>query len=136
MSFSNFIPVQPKKCQCISLNSNGYILESDNALFNAGILMGKPLTAGVPFIKKIFSKLKKMHQGDEPLFFPNIKLDVSNYHSVCDFIFTKIESEDGDSILCFIYDNSIHYNALLASASGNKGGNSSDKDSQLPGFFE
>jgi len=109
MSFSNFIPVQPKKCQCISFNKKGFIVESDNSLFNTGIMMGNPLMLNFPFIKKIFKKLLTLKPTDEPLFFPNVQLTFSGYSAKCDFIFTKVENPDGESIVWFIYDNSIHY---------------------------
>ena len=79
MSFSNFIPVQPKKCQCISFNKKGFIVESDNSLFNTGFLMGNPVTFQFPFIKKIFKKLQSLKTTDEPLFFTNIKMHLSEY---------------------------------------------------------
>ena len=113
MSFSNFIPVQPKKCQCISFNQKGFITESDNSLFNTGFMMGSPVTFQFPFLKKIYRQLINLKPGDEPLFFPNIKLNTSEYSSVCDFIFTKVEHTDGESIVWFIYDNSIHFQEML-----------------------
>ncbi len=109
MSFSNFIPLQPKKCQCISLNSSGFITESDNSLFNTGSLMGKPVTMMIPFLKKIFFRIKKLKPGDEPLFFQDIKLNLKDFPAVCDFIFTKVDHPDGESIVWFIYDNSFHF---------------------------
>lgn len=115
MSFSNFIPIQPKKCQCISFNKKGFIVESDNALFNTGEIMGMPLTAGIPFLKKIFKQLLSLKPSDEPLFFPNINLNLGSYSSICDFIFTKVEHADGESIVWFIYDNSTHYRDLIHS---------------------
>lgn len=119
MSFSNFIPVQPKKCQCISFNKKGVIVESDNSLFNTGFLMGNTVTFQFPFIKKIFRKLITLKPTDEPLFFTDIKLNFSGYSSICDFIFTKVENPDGESIVWFIYDNSIHYRDKIF-ASDNK----------------
>lgn len=109
MSFSNFIPVQPKKCQCISFNKEGFIVESDNSLFNTGIMMGNPLMFQFPFIKKIFKKLLSLKPTDEPLFFPNKQLAFSEYNGMCDFIFSKVENPDGESIVWFIYDNSAHF---------------------------
>ena len=116
MSFSNFIPIQPKKCQCISFNKKGFIVESDNALFSTGDIMGIPLTAGIPFLKKIFKQLVNMKPTDEPLFFPNINLNLGSYSSICDFIFTKVEHADGESIVWFIYDNSTHFRDLIHSS--------------------
>lgn len=113
MSFSNFIPVQPKKCQCISFNKKGYIVESDNSLFNTGVMMGNPLMFQFPFIKKIYKKLLSLKTTDEPLFYPNIPLTFSEYTGMCDFIFTKVENPDGESIVWFIYDNSIHFKDTL-----------------------
>jgi hypothetical protein len=113
MSFSNFIPVQPKKCQCISFNKKGFIVESDNSLFNTGIMMGNPLMAQFPFIKKIIKKLVNLKPTDEPLFFPNEQFSFSGFNGVCDFIFSKVENPDGESIVWFIYDNSIHYKEKL-----------------------
>ena len=128
MSFSNFIPVQPKKCQCISFNKKGFIVESDNSLFNTGIIMGNPVMLQFPFIKKIFKKLLSLKPTDEPLFFPNIKLTLEEYSSTCDFIFTKVENPDGESIVWFIYDNSIHFQGWvnLADPPDKPKGNKSD----------
>jgi hypothetical protein len=109
MSFSNFIPVQPKKCQCISLNSSGFITESDNSLFNTGSMMGKPVMLQIPYLKKIFYRVRKLKPGDKPLFFQNIKVNVKNFPAVCDFVFTKVEYTDGEYILWFVYDNSFHF---------------------------
>lgn len=113
MSFSNFIPVQPKKCQCISFDKKGFIMESDNSLFNTGVIMGSPIMFQFPFIKKIFKKLLSLKPTDEPLFFPNIKISLSNYSSICDLIFTKVDNPDGEAIVWFIYDNSLHFQDMI-----------------------
>ena len=112
MSFSNFIPVQPKKCQCISFNAKGLIEESDNSLFNTGILMGQSIKFQFPFIKKIFKKLLDLKTTDEPLFFPNNKFAFSGYSGICDFIFSKVENAEGESIVWFIYDNTAHFHEI------------------------
>ena len=136
MSFSNFIPVQPKKCQCISFNKKGMIEESDNSLFNAGVIMGNSVTFQFPFIKKIFKKLLNMKAGDEPLFFPNIKLCLEDYSSVCDFIFTKVENPDGESIVWFIYDNSLHFQGMINLPQSKINQYDTGKGNKRDGLFE
>jgi hypothetical protein len=109
MSFSNFIRLQPKKCQCVSLNTEGYITESDNTLFNVGPWMGQPITRWIPFVRKVYHRIKKLKPGQAPLFFQNVRVKAKNFPPVCDFIFTRIVHPDGESILWFIYDNSLHF---------------------------
>ncbi len=109
MSFSNFIRIQPRKCQCVSLNMEGYITESDNALFNVGPLMGQPITRLIPFVRKIYHRIKRLKPGQAPLFFQDVRVKMKNFPPVCDFIFTRIVHPDGEAILWFIYDNSMHF---------------------------
>lgn len=136
MSFSNFIPVQPKKCQCISFNKKGFIVESDNSLFNTGDLMGRSVSFLFPFIKKIFKQLIKLKPTDEPLFFPNVKINTSGYTSICDLIFTKVENPEGESIVWFIYDNSIHFQELLNVPQSKRNHYDTGKNFSQEGFFE
>jgi hypothetical protein len=97
------------KCQCISFNASGFITESDNALFNTGGLMGRPLRREVPFIDSIYRKLAKLKAGDEPLFFPQVRLEVAGYSGLCDLIFTRVRGLAGERFVWFIYDHSLHY---------------------------
>ncbi|MFI5219434.1 MAG: hypothetical protein ACHQNT_08080 [Bacteroidia bacterium] len=136
MSFSNFIPVQPKKCQCISFNKKGFIVESDNSLFNTGTIMGRSVSFQFPFIKKIYKQLLKLRPTDEPLFFPNVKIDISDYSSICDFIFTKVENTDGESIVWFIYDNSMHFQEVLNYPKSSVKNYDTGKGSRQSEFFE
>jgi hypothetical protein len=97
------------KCQCISFNASGFITESDNALFNTGGLMGRSLRAAVPFIGSIYRRLAKLKAEDEPLFYPQVRLDLAGYSGLCDFIFTRVKGPTGERIVWFIYDHSLHY---------------------------
>jgi len=97
------------KSQTISFNLRGMVTESDNTLFPTGDLAGHALQAEVPFIKRIFPRLKNMKSGDQPLFFPRVRLDLGSYSGFCDFIFTRIKGATRDSFVWIIYDHSLHY---------------------------
>jgi hypothetical protein len=101
--------MQAGKSQVISFNLRGIITESDNTLFPTGGLAGHALQSEVPFIRRIFPMLKSLKSGDQPLFFPRVRLDMENYSGLCDFIFTRIKGATRDCFIWIIYDNSLHY---------------------------
>ena len=103
------LPHNAGKCQCISFNNKGFITESDNKLFNAGAMMGRPLADGVPFIGEIYNKIRQLKAKGEPLFFPHVKLKFEGYNGICDLIFTKEKRATGEVYVWFIYDHTLHY---------------------------
>ncbi|MCC6385320.1 MAG: hypothetical protein LC117_01865 [Bacteroidia bacterium] len=97
------------KCQYISLDTYGFVIESDNTLFATEALMGMPIMLILPSMKKIYRKIRSLQPADQPLFYQNIRVQMNGFSSVCDFIFSKVERSEGESIVWFIYDNSTHF---------------------------
>ncbi len=107
-------PAHAGKCQCITFNRRGYVTESDNALFNTGRFMGRPLTDKIPFINTIFYRISQLTFNDAPLFFPRVQLDMDGYSGVCDLMFTRERRAEGDVFVWFIYDHTLHYGPAAA----------------------
>lgn len=110
-----------EKCQCITLDEQGNIVGSSETLFETKKFTASIVKKEFPFLWGIISHLKGNTKTDDPLFFPQVEMEIDGYRSVCDFTFMKsVDALGIQRFIWMIYDNSIHYKHLITNTSRQK----------------
>ena len=78
-----------KYCQIILLNSDGFIIDSDDFLFDTQMIREKSIRAYSPFIDSIFDKITALSINDSPLQFPSVNANSKYLKGIFDYRFSR-----------------------------------------------
>lgn len=91
-------------CQQLFLDSEGYIIESDDKIFNAFRFKEKSVCDWLPFFESIFPLLESLTLHDHEIRFEKVFPDTGPLKGFYEFAFIKVELDSKIITVWSIYD--------------------------------
>lgn len=104
------------KSEVIVFDKSGLIVNSSNALFDSGALIGKNVFDVFAVLNFIKPDIENLKQNGEPLFLPHVAFSCGYYKSICDFVFLRTTYKREEVFTWMINDNSKHYSCVIERA--------------------
>lgn len=104
--------VATKTCQHITFNNDGYILSSDDSIFEAKPLLKEPITSYFPLIESIHNMLVELRDEDPEIRFNKVVTVFQELPGFYDFSFSRTTIDNAPVILWRIYDLTESYTTL------------------------
>lgn len=104
------------KSEVIVFDRSGLIVNSSNALFDSGALIGKNVYDIFAVLNCVKPDIEKLKQDGEPLFLPRVAFSCGSYKSICDFVFLCTTYKHEEVFTWMINDNSKHYSCVIEKA--------------------
>jgi hypothetical protein len=101
--------------QQILLDWQGYILESDDTLFNTSVLKHRPISEWSNFVESVFPYLHKLNLDSGEIYFPRITSVTNSLEGLFDCSFMRVEWGENTHVLVWnIYDNKSQFELIFA----------------------
>jgi len=104
------------KSEVIVFDKSGLIVNSSNALFDSGALIGKNVYEVFAILNCVKTDIEKLKQDGDPMFLPRVAFSCGYYKSICDFVFLRTTYKGEEVFTWMINDNSKHYRCVIESA--------------------
>ncbi len=108
------------KSEVLIFDATGLIVNSSNALFDSGALIGKNVFDVFAVLNCIRPDIENLKQDGQPLFLPHVAFTCGYYKSICDFVFVRTTYQRQEVFTWMINDNSKHYGCVIDNAAEKK----------------
>lgn len=97
--------------QNIFFDNDGFIVDSDEQIFDTSSLQGVSLTRHFPLLDSILNILQQLAPGEPDLYFSKVETVFNDLQGIYDYSFSK-QIRNGNSVICWkVIDKTEDYTA-------------------------